>query len=228
MNHPAESVQIEAGWKNALYEEFAQPYFQNLKTFLLEEKNSGHLIFPPGKDILNAFNKTPFDNVKVVILGQDPYHDHGQAHGLCFSVPPGIVPPPSLKNIYKELQSDVGITIPSHGNLESWAAQGILLLNATLTVRAHQAGSHQGKGWEKFTTAAIQALNDRKEGLVFLLWGRYAQQKGSVIDLSKHYVLTSAHPSPLSAHNGFWGCKHFSQTNAILVKRGLTPINWQV
>ncbi|MEZ4772981.1 MAG: uracil-DNA glycosylase [Bacteroidia bacterium] len=228
MTHPAESVQIEAGWKKVLYEEFAQPYFQQLKTFLLAEKNAGQLIFPPGKDIFNAFNKTPFEKVKVVILGQDPYHGPGQAHGLSFSVPPGIAPPPSLKNIYKELQSDVGISIPSHGNLEPWAEQGVLLLNSILTVRAHQAGSHQGKGWEKFTTASIKALNDHRDGLIFLLWGRYAQEKGSTIDLTRHYVLKSVHPSPLSAHNGFLGCKHFSQTNAILEKKGLTPINWQV
>ncbi|MDX2250471.1 MAG: uracil-DNA glycosylase [Bacteroidia bacterium] len=228
MTHPAESVQIETGWKKVLYEEFAQPYFLELKAFLQAEKQSGQIIYPQGKEIFNAFNKTPFDKVKVVILGQDPYHGPGQAHGLSFSVPVGIAPPPSLKNIYKELQTDVGIVIPHHGNLESWAEQGVLLLNAVLTVRATLANSHKGKGWEKFTTAAVKALNDQKEGLVFLLWGRPAQEKGSVIDPSRHYILKSVHPSPLSAHTGFFGCRHFSQTNEILAKRGLTPINWQV
>ncbi|MEZ4825303.1 MAG: uracil-DNA glycosylase [Bacteroidia bacterium] len=228
MAHPATYVQIESGWKKVLYEEFAQNYFQDLKAFLIEEKKSGNLVFPPGKDIFNAFNQTPFDKVRVIILGQDPYHGPGQAHGLSFSVPSGIVPPPSLKNIYKELHDDVGISIPSHGNLEKWASQGVLLLNAVLTVRAHQAGSHQGKGWEAFTTAAINALNDQKNGLVFLLWGRHAQEKGKLIDPSRHFVLRSAHPSPLSAHNGFFGCKHFSQTNEILIKQGMEPINWQV
>lgn len=228
MSHPAESVQIEAGWKKVLYEEFAQPYFQELKAFLVQEKQSGQVVYPPGKLIFNAFNTTPFDEVKVVILGQDPYHGQGQAHGLSFSVPRGIAPPPSLKNIYKELAEDIGITIPTHGNLESWAGQGVLLLNSMLTVRARQAGSHQGKGWEQFTTAAIKALNDHREGLVFLLWGRYAQVKGEVIDPSRHYILKAAHPSPFSAYNGFMGCKHFSKTNEILEKQGKTPVNWQV
>ncbi|MEL6673830.1 MAG: uracil-DNA glycosylase [Bacteroidota bacterium] len=228
MSHPAESVKIEEGWKKALYEEFAQPYFQQLKAFLIQERESRQTVYPPGKLIFNAFNKTPFEAVKVVILGQDPYHGPGQAHGLCFSVPREIKPPPSLINVYKELQTDVGMTIPNHGNLEVWADQGVFLLNSMLTVRAHQAGSHQKKGWEEFTTAAIQQLNDQREGLVFLLWGRYAQVKGAVIDQTRHLVLQAAHPSPFAAHKGFFGCRHFSQANAYLQQQGKTPINWQV
>lgn len=227
-SHPAESVKIEEGWKAALYEEFAQPYFQQLKNFLVEEKQAGQTIYPPGKLIFNAFNKTPFDAVKVVIIGQDPYHGPGQAHGLCFSVPEGVKPPPSLKNIYKEMQTDVGITIPQHGNLIKWCEQGILMLNSMLTVRAHQAGSHKGKGWETFTTSVIRELNDQKSGLVFLLWGRYAQEKGVIIDTKKHHVLKAAHPSPFAAHNGFFGCKHFSTTNQLLIEQGKPAIDWQV
>ena len=227
MSDPAASVKIEEGWKNALKDEFGKPYFQKLKAFLLEEREAGHTIYPPGKFIFNAFNSAPFDKVKVVIIGQDPYHGPGQAHGLCFSVPEGIRIPPSLRNIYKELHEDVGMTIPNHGYLQSWADQGILMLNAMLTVRAGQAGSHQKKGWEQFTTAAITQLNEQKEGIIFLLWGRYAQEKGLVIDSQRHHVLKAAHPSPL-ARVGFIGCKHFSQTNGLLIKQGKAPIDWQV
>lgn len=227
MSDAAASVKIEEGWKQALMKEWGKPYFQQLKAFLISEKQVGHTIYPPGSLIFNAFNKAPFDAVKVVIIGQDPYHGPGQAHGLCFSVPHGIRVPPSLNRIYKELQEDVGITIPAHGNLEKWAEQGILMLNSMLTVRAGQAASHQRKGWEQFTTAAIQALNQQKEGIVFLLWGRYAHQKGAIIDPSRHHILKAAHPSPL-ARTGFFGCKHFSQTNALLQQQGKTPIDWQV
>lgn len=226
--HPAESVQLEAGWKQALYDEFAKPYFRRLKQFLLTEKQQGYRVFPPGSQIFNAFNTTPFEEVKVVILGQDPYHGPGQAHGLSFSVPRGIAPPPSLRNMYKELADDVGVTAPNHGNLEAWARQGVLLLNAMLTVRARSAGSHQKQGWEQFTSAAIQRLNDQRKGIVFMLWGRYAQEKGAVIDPSRHLVLKAAHPSPFSAHNGFFGCRHFSQANAYLEQQGKKPIQWQL
>ena len=222
------AVQIEAGWKAVLKDEFAKPYFQALKAFLLDEKRAGYTLYPPGPLIFQAFNATPFDAVKVVIIGQDPYHNPGQAHGLCFSVQRGVPAPPSLKNIYQELQTDVGITPPTHGNLESWAAQGVLLLNALLTVRAYEAASHHGKGWEPFTDAAIQAVNDHKEGVIFLLWGRYAQEKGRIIDPKKHVVLKAAHPSPLSAYNGFLGCGHFSRTNELLRQQGKPPIDWQV
>ena len=223
----AATVKIEEGWKQALMSQWDKPYFQQLKSFLVSEKQAGHTIYPPGKLIFNAFDTTPFDQVKVVIIGQDPYHGPGQAHGLCFSVPQGVRVPPSLKRIYKELQDDVGITIPNHGNLEKWAQQGILLLNSMLTVRAGQAASHQRKGWEQFTTAAIQALNQEKTGIIFLLWGRYAQEKGAIIDPGRHHILKAAHPSPLARH-GFLGCKHFSQTNALLQQQGKEPIDWQV
>jgi uracil-DNA glycosylase len=219
---------MEPSWKEHLSGEFGKPYFAELKRFLKEEKRSGAVIYPPGPLIFNAFNKTPFDAVKVVILGQDPYHGPGQAHGLCFSVQRGVKPPPSLVNIFKELNSDVGMQIPDHGNLEKWAEQGVLLLNASLTVRAGQPGSHQGKGWETFTNAAVQALNDRMEGLVFLLWGKPAQVKGSIIDPKRHHVLKAAHPSPFSAHSGFFGTRHFSKTNAILEKSGRAPIDWRI
>lgn len=218
---------IEESWKRELYEQFASPYFGQLKCFLQEEKRN-YTIFPPGSLIFNAFNLTPFDAVKVVILGQDPYHNEGQAHGLCFSVPRGVAIPKSLVNIFAELHADVGCAIPSHGNLESWARQGVLLLNATLTVRAHQAGSHQRHGWETFTDAAIRALSERREHLVFLLWGAYAQAKLPLIDTRKHKVLTAAHPSPLSAYRGFFGCKHFSQTNQYLQSVGQQPIDWNL
>ncbi len=218
---------IEESWKEVLRNEFNAPYFRDLKEFLLEEKKH-YTIFPPGNLIFNAFNLTPFDNVKVVLLGQDPYHNIHQAHGLCFSVQPGIEHPRSLVNIFKELHDDLGYKIPQSGNLEKWAQQGVLLLNATLTVRAHQAGSHQNHGWETFTDAVIRNLSDRKEGLVFLLWGNYAQAKESLIDTSKHFILKTVHPSPLSASRGFFGCKHFSKTNEILERQGKGIINWEL
>lgn len=227
MSDAAAKVKIEEGWKAALMSQWDKPYFQRLKAFLVQEKQQGQVIYPPGKLIFNAFELTPWDQVKVVVIGQDPYHGPGQAHGLSFSVPHGIATPPSLKNIYKELVADVGIQMPNHGNLEKWAAQGVLMLNSMLTVRARQAGSHRKMGWEQFTSAVIKALNDEKEGLVFLLWGRYAQDKGAMIDTNKHHVLKAAHPSPL-ARNAFSGCKHFSQTNAFLSAQGKEPIDWQV
>lgn len=219
---------LEASWKARLADEFKQPYFHALKTFLTEEKNSGQVVYPPGNRIFNAFNTTPFDAVKVVILGQDPYHGPDQAHGLSFSVLPGIKPPPSLMNMFKELRDDVGFTIPTHGCLEKWAQQGVLLLNSALTVRAGQPQSHAGKGWERFTDAAVKALNEGRQGLVFLLWGRPAQLKGNLVDPARHHVLKSVHPSPLSAFGGFFGCKHFSKANALLAKSGQAPIDWQI
>ncbi|MBF0433309.1 MAG: uracil-DNA glycosylase [Fibrobacteria bacterium] len=227
---PAVNVnpQIEASWKKALAGEFKKPYFSSIKSFLLEEKQKNKTIFPPGKLIFNAFEHCPFDKVKVVIIGQDPYHGPGQAHGLCFSVPIGIKPPPSLINIYKELQQDVGVTPPSHGNLEKWARQGILLLNSSLTVQAHQAFSHSKIGWQTFTDSVIKKINDEKKGIIFILWGRPAQEKGKFIDTFAHHVLKSVHPSPLSAHRGFFGCRHFSKTNELLVQMGKSPIDWQI
>lgn len=219
--------EIEESWKNLLTKEFHSEYFAELKKFLLHEKET-QLVYPNGKDIFNAFNLTPFNNIKVVIIGQDPYHGEGQAHGLCFSVKKGIKPPPSLKNIFKELQSDLGIAPPNHGDLTLWAKQGVLLLNATLTVRANQAGSHQNKGWEKFTDAVIANISENLSGIVFILWGNFAQQKETLIDLKKHYVLKAAHPSPFSAHKGFLGCKHFSKTNEILKQLHKNEINWQL
>lgn len=216
---------IEPSWKNVLIDEFNKPYFVALKEFLVEEKKK-YVVYPAGANIFNAFACTPFNKVKVVIIGQDPYHGPGQAHGLSFSVPEGIQKPPSLVNIFKELQSDIGKPIPESGNLESWARQGVLLLNATLTVRANQAGSHQKHGWEQFTDSVIRTLSDQKSGLVFLLWGRFAQDKAALIDASKHHILKAAHPSPLSAYNGFFGCKHFSKTNEILLSQGETAIEW--
>ena len=216
---------IEESWKRELADQFASPYFEELKTFLIEEKKR-YRIFPPGNLIFNAFNLTPYDKVKVVILGQDPYHGYGQAHGLCFSVQPGVPHPKSLINIFQELRDDIGCEIPVNGNLEKWAQQGVLMLNATLTVREHQAGSHQNHGWETFTNAAIQQLSAKKNGIVFLLWGAYAQAKETLIDSSKHFILKTAHPSPLSAYRGFFGCKHFSQTNQLLQQSGQTPIDW--
>ena len=218
---------IEESWKKVLLDEFQQPYFAELKQFLVEEKKK-YTVYPPGPLIFNAFNKTPFDKVKVVLIGQDPYHEPGQAHGLCFSVQDGVPHPKSLINIFKELHDDVGFEIPVNGNLEKWTEQGVFLLNATLTVRAHAAGSHQNHGWERFTDAAISKLSLLREGLVFLLWGNYARQKEALIDTSKHYILSTVHPSPLSAHRGFFGCKHFSKTNEILRKLGKTEINWQL
>ncbi len=218
---------IETGWKEVLMEEFQSPYFRSLKEFLVEEKTK-FTIYPPGNLIFNAFRHTPFDQVKVVILGQDPYHGRGQAHGLCFSVPQGIAQPPSLVNIFKELHSDLGVAVPSHGNLEPWADQGVLLINATLTVRDSQAGSHQKQGWETFTNRVIEKVSELKSGLVFLLWGRYAQAKESLIDGSKHLVLKAAHPSPLSAYNGFYGCKHFSKANEYLLQQDQEGIDWRL
>lgn len=227
-NPSSPNPQIEESWKQALASEFKQPYFAALKSFLVAEKKAGQTIFPPGKWIFNAFNSTPLDKAKVVIIGQDPYHGPGQAHGLCFSVQKGVATPPSLKNMYKELNTDLGLPIPSHGNLQHWADQGVLLLNAILTVRAHQAASHRNKGWETFTDAAIRKLNSERENLVFLLWGGFAKKKASMIDPDKHHILAAAHPSPLSAHNGFFGCQHFSKTNEFLVSKGLEPIDWSV
>jgi uracil-DNA glycosylase len=218
---------IEESWKNVLDEQFNASYFMQLKAFLVEEK-SQFKIFPPGSQLFNAFNFTPFDKVKVVLLGQDPYHGSGQAHGLCFSVPVGIAKPPSLQNIFKELNNDLGIPIPANGNLEKWAGQGVLLLNATLTVRAHQAGSHQNRGWEIFTDAAIKALSEQREHLVFILWGNYAQAKETLIDGSKHHILKTVHPSPMSVTRGFYGCKHFSKTNDYLRKHGIPEIDWRL
>jgi uracil-DNA glycosylase len=219
--------QIEPGWKENLKDEFEKQYFSELKEFLLDEK-SKYAVFPPGGLIFNAFSLTPFDQVKVVLLGQDPYHGTGQAHGLCFSVPKGITPPPSLVNIFKEIEHDLGIPVPQNGSLEKWARQGVLLLNATLTVRANQPGSHQRKGWENFTSAVIAKLSEKRTGLIFLLWGKFAQEKEALIDTNRHYVLKAAHPSPYSAYNGFFGCRHFSKTNEILKKHGLEEIDWRV
>ena len=219
------NVQIEESWKQRLAPEFEKDYFVRLTDFVRSEYQTT-TIYPPGKLIFNAFNLCPFDKAKVVIIGQDPYHGPGQAHGLCFSVNDGVALPPSLQNIFKEIKSDLGTPIPPSGNLTRWANQGVLLLNATLTVRAHQAGSHQRKGWEEFTDAAIRILAEQREHLVFILWGAYAQKKGAFIDRNKHLVLTSAHPSPLSAYNGFFGNKHFSRANEYLIAQGETPINW--
>ncbi len=218
-------INIEDSWYNQLQKEFDKDYFLKLKDFLVEDKKS-YTIFPPEAQIFSAFNFTPFAKVKVVILGQDPYHGPGQAHGLSFSVPEGIKPPPSLTNIYKELKSDIGFVIPKHGNLEAWAKQGVLLLNATLTVRANSAGSHQKKGWETFTDKVISTISKNRENVIFVLWGRYAQAKEVLIDNSRHFILKAAHPSPLSAYNGFLGCKHFTKINDFLSSKGQTPINW--
>ncbi len=216
---------IEASWKEHLMDEFHSEYFLRLKQFLLKEKQQ-YTIYPPGSQIFAAFDHTPLNKVKVVILGQDPYHGKGQAHGLCFSVQDGVKPPPSLVNIFKEIRDDLGISVPDHGNLTHWANQGVFLLNATLTVRAGQPGSHQNKGWEHFTNAVISKISDIKSGVVFLLWGRYAQAKESLIDTSKHFIFKAPHPSPFSAHNGFFGCKHFSKTNEALSKMGIKKIDW--
>ena len=219
--------EIEQSWKVVLLKEFNKDYFIKLKQFLLDEKKH-HSIYPKGKDIFNAFNYTPFNKVKVVILGQDPYHGTGQANGLCFSVPDEVRQPPSLKNIFKELSSDLDVPLAKTGNLSVWAKQGVLLLNATLSVRVKQAGSHQNMGWEQFTNRVIQEISQKKEGVIFLLWGRFAQDKAELIDKNKHHILTAPHPSPFSAYTGFFGCKHFSKTNALLAKQGLTEINWKI
>ncbi len=218
---------IDESWKEALWNEFQADYFQQLKEFLVEERKQ-YTVYPPGPHIFSAFNKTPLSKLKVVILGQDPYHGKGQAHGLCFSVPEGIKAPPSLVNIFKEINTDLQHPIPDHGNLESWADNGVLLINATLTVRDSQAGSHQKHGWETFTDKVIQTVSEKKENVVFLLWGRFAQAKKTLIDTSKHLVLEAAHPSPLSAYNGFCGCKHFSKTNDYLREHGIEEVDWSL
>ena len=218
---------IQNDWLEPLKPEFKKPYYEKLYATVKEEYNT-RLIFPPADDIFNAFDFTPLSQVKVVILGQDPYHGDGQAHGLCFSVKPDVDVPPSLVNIYKELQSDLGCYIPNHGYLEKWAKQGVLLLNTVLTVRAHQANSHRGIGWEEFTDAAIRILNEQDRPIVFLLWGKPAQSKKSMLHNPKHLILTAPHPSPLSAYRGFFGCRHFSQANAFLQENGIDPIDWQI
>lgn len=222
-------VKIEESWKEALKDEFARPYFEQIVFFLKTERLAGKTIYPPGPLIFNAFEQTPFDKVKVVIIGQDPYHGAGQAHGLCFSVQDGVPLPPSLVNIYKEIQSDIGVNMDmKKGNLTNWAKQGILLLNASLTVRANEANSHAKIGWATFTDAVIKKVVEQKSDVVFLLWGKFAQEKQLLIDETKHHVLKAAHPSPLSAHNGFFGCKHFSKTNEYLIKQGQDPIDWKI
>ena len=218
-------VKIDPSWFEVLKEEFDKPYFEKLVNFIKAEYST-KTIYPHGKNIFRAFELCPFDKVKVVIIGQDPYHGPGQANGLCFSVNDGVPLPPSLQNIYKEIEADLDMEMPSTGNLDNWSRQGVLLLNATLTVRANQAGSHQRQGWEEFTDAVIKTISDRKENIVFLLWGKYAQEKGMIIDISKHHILKAPHPSPLSAHAGFFGCKHFSKTNQYLESIGKDPINW--
>jgi uracil-DNA glycosylase len=221
-------VQLHDSWLSRLGDQFEQEYMHKLREFLLIRKQHRAVIYPPGPQIFNALNSTPFEQVRVVILGQDPYHGPGQAHGLCFSVQPGVRIPPSLVNIYREIEADLGIAPPHHGCLQSWAEQGVLLLNAVLTVERGQAGSHQGKGWERFTDAVVQILNDKREGIVFMLWGSYAMKKGAVINQRKHLVLKAPHPSPLSAHRGFLGCKHFSSANDYLQKNGQALIDWSV
>lgn len=222
------NIQIEESWKEVLREEFDKTYFQHIITFLKTEKASGKIIYPPGPLFFNAFEKTPFSNVKVVILGQDPYHNKGQAHGLSFSVPDGITKPPSLINIFKELKSDLGISVSENGNLEKWATQGVLLLNASLSVRQNEPGSHSQIGWLQFTDAVIKIISEQKEGVIFLLWGKFAQEKQSLIDETKHFVLKAAHPSPFSADKGFFGCRHFSRTNDLLMKQHKAPIDWKL
>lgn len=218
-------VKIAADWKHLLQEEFDKPYFEELTRFVREEYAT-NTIYPAGKNIFRAFDKCPVDKLKVVIIGQDPYHGPGQANGLCFSVNDGVPFPPSLQNIFKEISSDIGIPAPQSGNLDRWAEQGVLLLNAVLTVKAHQAASHAGKGWEQFTDAVVRIINERKEGLVYMLWGSYAQRKGQMANPARNLILKSVHPSPLSVYRGFFGCKHFSQANEYLVSRGQEPIIW--
>jgi uracil-DNA glycosylase len=221
-------VKIEESWKEVLKEEFSKDYFLQIVTFIKTEMAGGKIIYPPGPLIFNAFEKTPFHKVKVVLLGQDPYHNPGQAHGLSFSVPDGVPKPPSLINIFKELQQDLGIPPPVNGNLEKWACQGVLLLNASLTVRKNEPSSHSRIGWIEFTDAVIKKISDEKKGVVFLLWGRFAQDKQSLVDETKHHVLKAAHPSPFSADKGFFGCRHFSKTNEFLMQEGLAPIDWKL
>ena len=224
----SDSIGLHESWKAPLRPEFDADYMAQLRSFLVAEKAAGKRIFPKGAEWFRAMDLTPLDKVRVVILGQDPYHGPGQAHGLCFSVKPGVPPPPSLVNIYKELQSDLGIERPRYGFLEHWAQQGVLLLNSVLTVEMAKAASHQGKGWERFTDAVIRLVNAKEEPVVFLLWGAYAQKKAAFVDTSKHLVLKAAHPSPLSVHNGFLGCRHFSKCNAFLESKGLPPIDWSL
>lgn len=220
-------VAIAEDWKDVLKDEFDEPYFNKLVAFLKQEKQAGKIIYPPGPQIFGAFELTAFKDVRVVIIGQDPYHGAGQAHGLCFSVNKGVAMPPSLQNIFKELQADIPeFTIPEHGNLSAWAKQGVLLLNATLTVEKDKAGSHQGKGWEQFTDTIIKRISEEKKHVVFILWGKFAQSKAALVDEAKHLVLKAAHPSPFSAYNGFFGCRHFSKTNDYLIQQHLKPIEW--
>ncbi|MES2430841.1 MAG: uracil-DNA glycosylase [Bacteroidota bacterium] len=222
-------VKMESSWKEVLKNEFTKPYFLEIVTFLKTEKMAGKTIFPPGQLIFNAFNQTPFNNTRVVILGQDPYHNPGQAHGLSFSVQAGVKPPPSLVNMYKEIHKDIGVAMPAaYGDLTAWAKQGVLLLNAILTVRANEPASHAKIGWMNFTDAVIQKLSEEREGIVFLLWGKFAQEKQVLIDETKHHILKAAHPSPFSADKGFFGCKHFSKTNELLVAQGHAPIDWKL
>jgi len=221
-------VKIEPGWKETLKDEFSKPYFQQIPNHLKIEKDQGKKIFPPGSLIFNAFNTTPIDTVKVVILGQDPYHGFGQAHGLCFSVSNGVAQPPSLINIFKELSDDTGVPIPNHGNLTHWAEQGVFLLNASLTVRSGEPMSHSKIGWSVFTDAVIKKISEKRKHVVFLLWGKFAQEKRVLIDETKHLILRAPHPSPLSAYAGFFGCKHFSKTNEYLVANGIDPIDWKL
>jgi uracil-DNA glycosylase len=221
-------VKIEDSWKEVLKQEFTKPYFLQIATFLKTEKLSGKTIYPPGGLIFNAFNTTPFDKVKVVLIGQDPYHGPGQAHGLSFSVQKGVKPPPSLVNIYKELHEDTGVPIPNHGDLTHWAQQGVMLLNASLTVRANEPMSHANIGWAEFTNSVIEKISAKKEHVVFLLWGKFAQEKQSLIDETRHLVLRAAHPSPFSADKGFFGCRHFSKANEWLMKNGIDPIDWKL
>lgn len=221
-------VKIEASWKDALQKEFSQPYFEKIVHFLKDAKQAGKVVYPAGSNIFNAFNTTPFEDVRVVILGQDPYHNPGQAHGLSFSVPKNVAPPPSLVNIFKEVCSDLGVPAPTHGNLEKWAKQGVLLLNAALTVEANSPMSHSKIGWHEFTNDVIRTISDKKDHVVFILWGSFAKSKQELIDRNKHLILTAPHPSPLSAYNGFFGCGHFSKTNQWLQSKGLKPIDWSL
>lgn len=224
----SEKIRLEAGWKAALSSEFEQDYFRAIKAFILGQKALGKEVYPPGSLMFNAFELTPFDDVKVVIIGQDPYHGPGQAQGLSFSVPKGVKTPPSLQNIFKEIEQDLGLQAPHHGNLEKWARQGVLLLNAVLSVNAGEPASHKAAGWENFTNAVIHHLSQQKSHLVFLLWGKFAQDKELLIDAQKHLILKAPHPSPFSAYQGFLGCRHFSKTNEYLIRQGIAPIDWQI
>ena len=221
-------IQLQESWLRHLQSEFEQDYMQSLRGFLAAQEKAGKKIFPKGDEFFNAFAHTPLERVKVVIVGQDPYHGEGQAHGLCFSVRPGVRPPPSLKNIFKEIHSDLGIAIPNYGDLTAWADQGVLLMNSVLSVESGKAASHRGKGWEQFTDRVIEVINRQRQGVVFMLWGSYAQNKGAIIDSARHCVLQAPHPSPLSAHRGFLGCGHFSAANAYLQARGEIPIDWSL